>query len=1248
MFKKTSPPILLLFWSIAYLLVPSFSWGQTQTQTFIANGTFTPPCGVTSISVQIWGGGGGGAGDGTNAGASGSGGGGGGYSTNTIVVTPGVGVPVTVGAGGAAGVSNANGGVGGTSSIGGTSATGGAGGAFNGGAGGAGGVGNTANGGAGTVDPTIGGTGGTAGGPGGGVGGVGASGLSGTNGTAPGGGGGGGDDEGGGTRNGGAGGAGRIIVTFTVPSAGTDQTLAVCATTTNLAATTPPVGTGTWTCVTNCTGVSITTPTSPTSAVTGLVPGVATTFRWTTTNAGCVASSDDVVVTAVQGQGCWVYCTPDFPSGVYSITNVTFNTINNNSATITAGTTPDNENFTALSTTVTAGDIHTLSVSAVGAAGNTFCITAFFDWNADGDFLDAGETIELGTYTTATATLTAPITIPTTATLGATNFRIIQHFSTCATPCIITGFGQSENYSLVILADPCAMTTPDAGADQDLAVCATSTNLAGNAITYGTGTWILISGSGTIASPNDPSSAVTGLGSGNNVFQWTVTPAVGCPNAPLTDQVTIRTNGFPVVNAGLDQGLCFTNTTLRGSSLPAGSTGLWTVLPAGPVISSPTTRNTAVSGMVAGTTYTFTWTVTNACGPISDAMQVAVSNTVSTAVVGANQTICPTSTTITATDPIVGVGTWTYVSGPAGSNITNPNNNSTTVTSLVVGTYVFRWTVTDTSCVGSSSADISITVNNCQNAISHSATTNQTFTGCNFIYTDDGGAAGSYTEGITMTQTIICPDEPNQYVSITFSALDLGANREDNIIIFTENNPGAPMYAYADGALETSIPLGTPIVSDQMGECLIIQFSSDNSGWIAGGSTGTGWVATTSCTTTAPPATVNPYIVPSNCGGGGGFTLCASVTIDPPTSFQGGQAELSMGSADGGNNDCLGSGESNGTWAYMTVVPQIDPSDPPGNIAFDISGANGQDFDFAIWGPYAGLECPVNNGDAPIRCSFALTGAGGPGECGSSVTGLGYVSNDGIPQTDVSEYAPDDCSNPPGVFDGYVLPIEAQIGDVYILFVNNYGSNNATWDFTYTGTANLGCDPPVLLAIEMAYFNGYNAGNHNVLKWTTSIEANSDFFTVEKSVDGYNWATLGTTEAMGNSQIGHNYALYDNSPYTPTTYYRVKQTNLDGTHSYTRVIAIDMQAKFTGLASELFPNPTSDLFSFVYGGNDSETPVQVQLINTMGQLISQVVFEQVGQNQLLNVDTYNLPSGVYHVAIQQGELRTVKKIVIQK
>jgi hypothetical protein len=102
---------------------------------FTSTGTFTPDANTSRVYVKVFGGGGGGGGGG--AAIPGAGGAAGGYSEGFVTVTPSVGVTVTVGAGGAGGVTTGNGAAGSASSFAGGStltANGGAAGTNSGGA----------------------------------------------------------------------------------------------------------------------------------------------------------------------------------------------------------------------------------------------------------------------------------------------------------------------------------------------------------------------------------------------------------------------------------------------------------------------------------------------------------------------------------------------------------------------------------------------------------------------------------------------------------------------------------------------------------------------------------------------------------------------------------------------------------------------------------------------------------------------------------------------------------------------------------------------------------------------------------------------------------------------------------------------------------------------------------------------------------------------------------------------------------
>jgi hypothetical protein len=100
------------------------------------------------------------------------------------------------------------------------------------------------------------------------------------------------------------------------------------------------------------------------------------------------------------------------------------------------------------------------------------------------------------------------------------------------------------------------------------------------------------------------------LGSGANVFRWTITSG---PCTASFDEVTITRSAAPTAaNAGTDQtSACgATSATLAGNT-PVTGTGTWSVVTgAGGSFANPSSPTSTFTG-VSGTTYTLRWTISN-------------------------------------------------------------------------------------------------------------------------------------------------------------------------------------------------------------------------------------------------------------------------------------------------------------------------------------------------------------------------------------------------------------------------------------------------------------------------------------------------------------------------------------------------------------------------------------------------------------------------------------------------------------
>ncbi len=159
------------------------------------------------------------------------------------------------------------------------------------------------------------------------------------------------------------------------------------------------------------------------------------------------------------------YCTTNFTTSIEPITNVTFAGINNTTSNVVNGT-PALQNFCSTATVMQGSATNSISIKGNTDGNFTNYIRAYIDWDQNGVFgNNANEIYDLGTIVNSTGidgiTLTSNIVVPITATLGNTRMRIIKNYNAYVTgPCNSNSFGQAEDYSVNVIAPlPCVAPT---------------------------------------------------------------------------------------------------------------------------------------------------------------------------------------------------------------------------------------------------------------------------------------------------------------------------------------------------------------------------------------------------------------------------------------------------------------------------------------------------------------------------------------------------------------------------------------------------------------------------------------------------------------------------------------------------------------------------------------------------------------------------------------------------------------------
>jgi gliding motility-associated-like protein len=477
----------------------------------------------------------------------------------------------------------------------------------------------------------------------------------------------------------------------TIPNAGPDQN--VCGPLVTMAANIPLSGNGIWTLFSGAG--TIVTPNSPSSSITGLNVG-SNVFVWTISNS-CGTNSDTVIIiseitptTAIAGPDqtiCSLNTTLDgnfvaIGTGIWTLfSGAGIITTPTDSLTTITGLGVGINQFVwtisnVCSTTSDTVSITLETIPTIPDAGpDQFSCTTTGDLAGNMPLIGSG----LWTLFGGTGNITTPNS-PSSALTGMSlgdNTFVWTISNTCGS--------NSDNVIITMVNSP---TISNAGPDQF--TCLSNATLAGNPSIIGVGTWSLISGSGTITTPSDSLSTVTGLGIGANVFAWTINSLCGIS----TDQVTITVETPPTqANAGIDDSICGTNTNLAGN-LPISGSGVWSLVSGAGAITTPSIPTSGVTNLGFGLNL-FEWRITNTCGTTADTVIIISETQTIQAICGPDTTFCGPNGTIYGNDYELGSGLWTLTSPQGTISITSPTDSISGVTGLTVGVHIFRWTITN-------------------------------------------------------------------------------------------------------------------------------------------------------------------------------------------------------------------------------------------------------------------------------------------------------------------------------------------------------------------------------------------------------------------------------------------------------------------------------------------------------------------------------------------------------------------------
>lgn len=174
-----------------------------------------------------------------------------------------------------------------------------------------------------------------------------------------------------------------------------------------------------------------------------------------------------------------------------------------------------------------------------------------------------------------------------------------------------------------------------------------------------------------------------------------------------------------------------------------------------------------------------------------------------------------------------------------------------------------------------------------------------------------------------------------------------------------------------------------------------------------------------------------------------------------------------------------------------------------------------------------------------------------------------------------------------------------------------------------------GSGPSAPLPVKWLSFDAASVGTGVALHWVTAEEINATAYQVEWSTDGMRYIPVGTLAAKNTAS---SYAFTHESPKSGLNYYRIKQIDLDGRSTYSKVITVRTTAETAVLS--IFPNPATDKLTVQVPAAASKRIARI--FDANGRPVGQKQFS--GTVNLLEIDIHALSAGWYLLQID-GDTR---------
>ena len=175
---------------------------------------------------------------------------------------------------------------------------------------------------------------------------------------------------------------------------------------------------------------------------------------------------------------------------------------------------------------------------------------------------------------------------------------------------------------------------------------------------------------------------------------------------------------------------------------------------------------------------------------------------------------------------------------------------------------------------------------------------------------------------------------------------------------------------------------------------------------------------------------------------------------------------------------------------------------------------------------------------------------------------------------------------------------------------------------------------PEPFPIQLMNFNEELINSEVELSWKTASETNNEYFTIEKSQNGKDYVFVAQISGAGNSNSVISYKTFDQQPYSGISYYRLKQTDINGENEYLGVVKIANIKTETEI--KLYPNPLKDEnLKIEISGFNANEDINAKVFDIYGRLVySENIKTAENGSKNITINRNVFVNGIYFVRIE--------------